>query len=152
MKHMVCFFSAGVVWANLTFRGRNFCQNLIQKVLKYTRPIYSTRSLQIRGVFDVIQKVMWYICSHEDQTVTRDPTLQNFQFWLFRHGAPKAALCRNIRNWEFWTILSDMRDCLPLVRANVSLSHRKHPGFEEISTSRWAQYIFFLSNSQNSSS
>ena len=33
--------------------GPNFLHNSIQKVLKYTGRIYSTRSLQIRGVFAV---------------------------------------------------------------------------------------------------
>ena len=34
--------------------------------------------------------------------------------------------------------VSDVRDCLLLVRASVSLSHRKLIGFEEISTSPWS--------------
>ena len=79
-------------------------------------------------------------------------TFQNFQFWLFRHGAPKAALCRNIPNWEFWQILSDMYNCLSLVRENISLSHRNHPGYEEISTSRWARDILKLSRSNSDKS
>ena len=33
------------------------------------------------------------------------------------------------------------------MRANVSLSHRKLTGFEEISTSRWSQYILKLPGS-----
>ena len=33
--------------------GHSFLHNSIQKVLKYTGRIYSTRSLQIRGVFAV---------------------------------------------------------------------------------------------------
>ena len=36
--------------------------------------------------------------------------------------------------------------------ANVSLAHRKHPGFEEISSSRWAQYILKLSRSNSEES
>ena len=36
--------------------------------------------------------------------------------------------------------------------ANVSLAHRKHPGFEEISSSRCAQYILKLSGSNSEES
>ena len=43
-------------------------------------------------------------------------------------------------------------DCLPFVRANVSLSHQNHTGFEEISTSRWSQYILKLSRSNSEES
>ena len=56
------------------------------------------------------------------------------------------------QNYNFWKVLIDRRDCLSLVRANVSLAHRKHPGFEEISTSRWAQYILKLSRSNSEES
>ena len=53
------------IWQNMTsfgkicpalmadIGGHNFLPNSIQKVLKYTGRIYSTRSLQIRGVFAV---------------------------------------------------------------------------------------------------
>ena len=66
---------------------------------------------------------------------------KNFQFWGFRHAAQKLDL----------SAFSDLDDivkafeCLYLVRAVHALAHRKHPGFEEISSSRCAQYNLKLS-------
>ena len=56
------------------------------------------------------------------------------------------------RNLRTEKVLSDARECLPLVRANLAVSHQKLPGFEEISKSRWSQYILKLSRSNSEES
>ena len=63
--------------------------------------------------------------------------VRNFKF------APKS------RFSEFSRSLHNKCDCLHLLHENVSLSLQKLPGFEEISSSRWSQYILKCFNSSS---
>ena len=125
--------------------GHNFLQNSIQKVLKYTGPLYSTRSLQIRGVFEV----QWHVQlvgganSHKQFRICK-----NFQFWGSRHASQKL----NLSGFSDLHDIVKAFDCLHVVRSVHALAHRKHPGFEEISSSRCAQYILKVSRSKSEES
>ena len=64
--------------------GHNFLPNSIQKVLKYTGRIYSTRSLQIRGVFAVEVPVRRVRGANNQIYLIM---FKKFQFWGFQHAA-----------------------------------------------------------------
>ena len=66
--------------------GRNFLQKSIQKDIKYTGPIYSSRSLQIRRVFSV--KALDLLAWGANKTRSVWELCRTLQFWDFG-TAPK---------------------------------------------------------------
>ena len=125
--------------------GHNFRQNAIYKNKKYTGPIYSTRSLQIRGVFEV-QVHVQLVRGANSHTQFR--IFNNFVFWGSRHASHKL----NLSGFSELHSIVKAFDCLHVVRSVHALAHRKHPGFEEISSSRCAQYILKHSRSNSEES
>ena len=121
-------------------RDPNFLHNSIQKVLKYTGRIYSTRSLQIRGVFAVQVHVRRVRGANSHIHLIM---FKKFQFCGFQVAAQEL----DLSEFPYWRDIAKAFHYLHLVRVAHALVQRKHPGFEEISSSRCIQYILKLSGS-----
>ena len=111
----------------------NFSLKMSWNILKYTGTIYSTRSLQIRGVFEV--KVIHFRAGGANSHTCCGESVR----------IRKTEISEQI--WNFWPLEISECDCLHLLRENISLSLQKLPGFEEISSSRWSLYILKCFNS-----